>query len=160
MGHAFEHKVTACLTEVAGGRITILPTHNDRVSPGHHKRPQDGGQMNSERRPDGGGRDSTDVLTRTARAPDLVLRYGDGAEQVAAGPAPSMMSRRPWTGCLGWSPSRLTDAWPPTRPVSCLPGTRLGGIWHSGRRAGIGCRRDRGGIPGALGGVALSRWRR
>lgn len=39
--------------------------------------------MNSERRPDGGGRDSTDVLTRTARAPDLVLRYGDGAEHVA-----------------------------------------------------------------------------
>src|SRR5260221_3864430 len=78
MGHAFEHKVTACLTEVAGGQITIVPTHNDRVSPGHHKRPQDGGQMNSERRPDGGGRDSTDVLTRTARAPDLELRFGDG----------------------------------------------------------------------------------
>jgi acetyl esterase/lipase len=39
--------------------------------------------MNSERRPGGGGRDSTDVLTRTARAPDLVLRYGDGAQQVA-----------------------------------------------------------------------------
>src|SRR5260221_10445231 len=39
--------------------------------------------MDSERGPDGGGRDSTDVLTRTARAPDLVLRYGDGAEHVA-----------------------------------------------------------------------------
>src|SRR5258707_777224 len=82
MGHAFEHKVTSCLTEVAGGRITTVPAHNDRVSPGHHKRPQDGGQMNSER-PEGGGRDSTDVLTRTARAPDLELRYGDGAEHVA-----------------------------------------------------------------------------
>src|SRR5260221_8862328 len=82
MGHAFEHKVTSCLTEVAGGRITIVPAHNDRVSPGHHKRTQDGGKMNSER-PEGGGRDSTDVLTRTARAPDLVLRYGDGAEHVA-----------------------------------------------------------------------------
>src|SRR5262245_2939325 len=63
--------------------MQLVSIHNDRVSPGHHKRPQDGGQMNSERRPGGGGRDSTGVLTRTARAPDLVLRYGDGAEHVA-----------------------------------------------------------------------------
>src|SRR5260221_8026538 len=102
MGHAFEHKVTACLTEVAGGQITIVPTHNDRVSPGHHKRPQDGGQMNSERRPDGGGRDSTDVLTRTARAPDLVLRYGDGVEHVADVHLPPMaVGSRGGAGAVG-----------------------------------------------------------
>jgi acetyl esterase/lipase len=39
--------------------------------------------MNSKRRPGGGGQGSADVLTRSARTPDLVLRYGDGAEQVA-----------------------------------------------------------------------------
>ena len=37
--------------------------------------------MNSERRLGGGRRDSADVLTGTARPPDLELRYGDGAEQ-------------------------------------------------------------------------------
>src|SRR5260221_14189838 len=101
MGHAFEHKVTVCLTEVAGGQITIVPTHNDRVSPGHHKRPQDGGQMNSERRPDGGGRDSTDLLTRTTRAPDLALRYGGGAAQGADAHLPPMA-----VGARGGTPRR------------------------------------------------------
>jgi acetyl esterase/lipase len=46
--------------------------------------------MNSERRPGDAGRDSTDVLTRAARAPDLVLRYGDSAEHVADVHLPSM----------------------------------------------------------------------
>jgi acetyl esterase/lipase len=49
--------------------------------------------MNSKRRPGGGGRDSTDVLTRTARAPDLVLRYGDDAEHVADVHLPPMAVR-------------------------------------------------------------------
>lgn len=39
--------------------------------------------MNSERRPGGAARRGTDVLTRPARPPDLVLRYGDGAGNVA-----------------------------------------------------------------------------
>jgi acetyl esterase/lipase len=39
--------------------------------------------MNRERRPGGAAARGTDVLTRPARAPDLVLRYGDGADHVA-----------------------------------------------------------------------------
>ena len=39
--------------------------------------------MNSQRRLGEPARDPLEVLTRPARRPDLVLRYGDGAEQVA-----------------------------------------------------------------------------
>jgi acetyl esterase/lipase len=39
--------------------------------------------MNSPGQPSDLGRDSLDVLTRQARAPDLVLRYGEQADQVA-----------------------------------------------------------------------------
>src|ERR1022692_1892856 len=39
--------------------------------------------MNSPDQPSDLGRDSLDVLTRQARAPDLVLRYGKQADQVA-----------------------------------------------------------------------------
>src|SRR5258708_24788074 len=89
MGHVSEHKVTAYLTEVAGAKHNSS-VDNDRVSRWHHKRRQGGGQMNSERRSGGGGRYSTDVLTRTSRAPDLVLRYGNGAEHVADVHVPPM----------------------------------------------------------------------
>ena len=39
--------------------------------------------MNSERRPDGVNTGVADVLSRSARPPDLVLRYGDGPDNVA-----------------------------------------------------------------------------
>ncbi len=39
--------------------------------------------MNSERRAGVGSRAAADVLTRPARPPDLVIRYGKGADQVA-----------------------------------------------------------------------------
>ena len=39
--------------------------------------------MNRERRPGNAAARGTDVLTRSARRPDLVLRYGDGADHVA-----------------------------------------------------------------------------
>jgi len=48
--------------------------------------------MNSERRDDVGSRAETDVLTRPARPPDLVIRYGDGADQVADVHLPAMAS--------------------------------------------------------------------
>jgi acetyl esterase/lipase len=39
--------------------------------------------MNSERRPDGVNTGAAGVLSRPARPPDLVLRYGDGTDNVA-----------------------------------------------------------------------------
>lgn len=39
--------------------------------------------MDSERRQGGAGKDPLDVLTRPARQPDLVVRYGEHADQVA-----------------------------------------------------------------------------
>jgi acetyl esterase/lipase len=55
--------------------------------------------MNSERRAGVGSRAATDVLTRPARAPDFVIRYGDGADQVADVHVPPMAaSERAATG--------------------------------------------------------------
>ncbi|HKR70458.1 MAG TPA: alpha/beta hydrolase, partial [Streptosporangiaceae bacterium] len=45
--------------------------------------------MNSERRPDGVNTSEADVMTRSARPPDLVLRYGDGPDNVADVHVPS-----------------------------------------------------------------------
>ena len=39
--------------------------------------------MNSERRSDGLSTRGPDVLSRSARPPDLVLRYGDGPDHIA-----------------------------------------------------------------------------
>jgi acetyl esterase/lipase len=46
--------------------------------------------MNSQRRAGAGSGAGIDVLTRPARAPDLVIRYGDGADQVADVHVPPM----------------------------------------------------------------------
>ena len=54
--------------------------------------------MNNERRPGDGAADSADVLTRAARHPDLVVRYGDGPDQVADVHVPAGATRRSWTG--------------------------------------------------------------
>jgi acetyl esterase/lipase len=60
---------------------------------------QQGGRlMNSERRPGGGPSGSADVLTRAARKPDLVVRYGDEAGQVADVHVPEGAAHRNWTG--------------------------------------------------------------
>ncbi|MGI9007047.1 MAG: alpha/beta hydrolase family protein [Streptosporangiaceae bacterium] len=54
--------------------------------------------MNSERRPGGGPAGSADVLTRAARPPDLVVRYGDDPDQVADVHVPEAATHRSWTG--------------------------------------------------------------
>src|SRR5260221_9016709 len=90
--------------------------------------------MDSERGPDGGGRDSTDVLTRTARAPDLVLRYGDGVEHVADVHLPPMAvgsrggtrARAPFTIFLHCGFLRGAEGGEPHRPLpEGLPAGRV-----------------------------------
>jgi acetyl esterase/lipase len=54
--------------------------------------------MSSERRPGGGPVGAADVLTRAARQPDLVVRYGDEPGQVADVHLPENTARRNWTG--------------------------------------------------------------
>ncbi len=81
--HNLEHKLAFGLAEVADVSYCQGQHHNHAVSQGHHERPQGGGRMNSERRSGDAGNDPADVLTRPGRSPDLVLRYGDGPDQVA-----------------------------------------------------------------------------
>ena len=54
--------------------------------------------MNNKRRPGDGQAGSADVLTRAARHPDLVVRYGDGPDQVADVYLPAGATHRNWTG--------------------------------------------------------------
>ena len=57
--------------------------HNDPGATRRGAHHRDGGEMNNQRQLGGPVRNPLDVLTRPARSPDLVLRYGDGAEHVA-----------------------------------------------------------------------------
>jgi acetyl esterase/lipase len=59
--------------------------------------------MNSPRRLEVAGRDPLEVLTRPARKPDLVVHYGDGADQVADVHLPRRWSGRE-AGSGGWPP--------------------------------------------------------
>jgi acetyl esterase/lipase len=54
--------------------------------------------MNNERRPVGRPRGSVDILTRAARSPDLIIRYGDEPDQVADVHVPEGATHRNWTG--------------------------------------------------------------
>src|SRR5579859_7261974 len=53
------------------------------------RRLRDGGEMNRRHQP-GGASDQRNVLVRSARPPDLMLRYGDDASQVADVHLPSL----------------------------------------------------------------------
>lgn len=54
--------------------------------------------MNNERRPGDRSAGSVDVLTRAARHPDLVIRYGEGENHVADLHLPENAGHRNWTG--------------------------------------------------------------
>jgi len=76
----------------------VLPSRSgtDRYNPdapqSHRRFSLNGGQMNNPNRSGGRGGDPLDVLTRPARPPDLVLRYGEHNDHVADVHLPSSAS--------------------------------------------------------------------
>ncbi len=92
--------------------------------------------MNSQRRPGIGGQDPAEVLTRSARAPDLVLRYGDEPDQVADVHLPSA------------APTPGPASSPPPEPAASPPAPGPA----SGTRSGIG-RNSQPGDDGSAAGA-------